>query len=151
GYFANGNNAFTDTNNANTVFTIPPSSVRSIGDELLEKKISWKYYGDHWNLSVNDPYYQNPVDIYCNICNPFQYDTSIMADANIRTAHLQDTVELYKDIASGNLPAVSFVKPSGIVDGHPASSKLNLFEGFTKKIVDAVQANPTLWKDTAIM
>lgn len=151
GYFANGNNAFTDTNRSNTVFTIPPSSVRSIGDEMLDKNISWKYYGDHWNLSVNDPYYLNPIDIYCNICNPFQYDTSIMTDANIRNAHLQDTTSLYADIASGNLPAVSFVKPSGIVDGHPASSKLNLFEGFAKKIVDAVQANPNLWKDTAIM
>jgi len=151
GYFASGANAFIDTNRHNTVFTIPPSSVRSIGDELLEKKISWKYYGDHWNLSVSDPYFQNPSDIYCNICNPFQYDTSIMADPAIRNAHLQDTTNLYADIASGNLPAVSFVKPSGIVDGHPASSKLNLFEGFTKKIVDAVQANPALWKDTAIL
>ena len=45
---------------------------------------------------------------------------------------------------------MSFVKPSGLVDGHPSSSKLNLFEGFTKKIVDAVQANSALWKDTAI-
>ena len=151
GYFANGNNAFTDLNAHNTVFTIPPSSVRSIADELLEKNISWKYYGDHWNLSVADPYYQNPADIYCNICNPFQYDTSIMTDPNIRTAHLQDTANLYADIASGNLPAVSFVKPSGLVDGHPASSKLNLFEGFAKKIVDAVKANPNLWQDTAIM
>jgi phospholipase C len=42
------------------------------------------------------------------------------------------------------------VKPSEVVDGHPASSKLNLFEGFTKKIIDAVQANPALWRDTAI-
>jgi phospholipase C len=48
------------------------------------------------------------------------------------------------------LPAVSFVKPSGWVDGHPASSTLILFEGFVKKIVDAVQANPSLWQDTAI-
>jgi phospholipase C len=37
------------------------------------------------------------------------------------------------------------------VDGHPASSKLILFEGFVKKIVDAVQANPKLWDETAIM
>jgi phospholipase C len=36
------------------------------------------------------------------------------------------------------------------VDGHPASSKLDLFEGFVKKIVDAVKKNPELWKDTAI-
>ena len=69
----------------------------------------------------------------------------------IRAAHIQDTANLYSDIANGTLPAVSFVKPSGLVDGHPASSKLDLFEGFSKKIVDAVKANPQLWKDTAIM
>jgi phospholipase C len=156
GYFGNGNNAFTDTSADNTVFTIPPSSVKSIGDELLENNISWKYYGDQWNNYVPDPYQLNygavgaNTDEYCNICNPFQYDTSIMADATIRTAHIQDTANLYADIASGNLPAVSIVKPSGLVDGHPSSSKLDLFEGFTKKIVDAVQANPKLWEDTAI-
>jgi phospholipase C len=48
------------------------------------------------------------------------------------------------------LPAVSIVKPSGLADGHPASSKLDLFESFCKKIVDAVQANPKLWASTAI-
>ncbi len=156
GYFGNGNNAYTDESPDNTVFTIPPSSVRSIGDELLEENITWKYYGDQWNNYVPDPYQLNygavgaKSDEYCNICNPFQYDTSIMADAAVRTAHIQDTANLYADIASGNLPAVSIVKPSGLVDGHPASSKLDLFEGFTKKIVDAVQANPKLWEDTAI-
>jgi phospholipase C len=41
------------------------------------------------------------------------------------------------------------VKPSGYVDGHPSSSKLDLFEGFVKKIVDMVQASPYA-KDTAI-
>ena len=100
GYFGNGNNAFTDTSAFNTVFTIPPSSVRSIGDELIDKKISWKYYGDQWNAYVPDPYQINygPVgsnnflgapitaaDEYCNICNPFQYDTSIMTDATVRS------------------------------------------------------------------
>ena len=156
GYFGNGNNAFTDTNPDNTVFTIPPSAVRSIGDEMIADNISWKYYGDQWNNYVPDPYQLNyaaigaKTDEYCNICNPFQYDTSIMANATVRTAHIQDTANLYSDIANGSLPAVSFVKPSGLVDGHPASSKLDLFEGFVQKIVTAVQANPTLWKDTAI-
>jgi phospholipase C len=156
GYFGNGANAYTDTNPNNTVFTIPPSSVPSIGDKLIDANISWKYYGDQWNNYVSDPYQLNYnaigalTDEYCNICNPFQYDTSIMANAAIRAAHIQDTANLYADIASGNLPAVSFVKPSGLVDGHPNSSKLNLFEGFTQKIVDAVKANPALWADTAI-
>jgi len=156
GYFGNGNNAFTDLSPDNTVFTIPPSSTPSIGDSLLAKGISWKYYGDQWDNYVPDPYQLNygaigaNTDEYCNICNPFQYDTSIMANAAVRTAHIQDTANLYADIAHGTLPAVSFVKPSGLVDGHPSSSKLDLFEGFSKKIVDAVKANPDLWKDTAI-
>jgi phospholipase C len=167
GYFGNGNNAFADETPFNTVFTIPPSSVRSIGDEMIDKKVSWKYYGDQWNAYVPDPYQINygPVgsanalgvtiapgqaDEYCNICNPFQYDTSIMADATVRAAHIQDTANLYSDIQNGTLPAVSFVKPSGFVDGHPNSSKINLFEGFVKKIVDAVKDNPSLWNDTAI-
>ena len=156
GYFGNGNNAFTDTSSNNTVFTIPPSSVKSIGDVLIAENISWKYYGDQWNNYVPDPYQLNfsaigkNTDEYCNICNPFQYDTSIMKNPTVRNAHIQDTENLYADIKDGNLPAVSIVKPSGLVDGHPASSKLDLFEGFTKKIVDAVKANPTLWADTAI-
>jgi phospholipase C len=156
GYFGNGKNAYTDTNANNTAFTIPPSTVRSIGDDLNTKQISWKYYGDQWNNYVPDPYQLNygaigaKTDEYCNICNPFQYDFQVMASTDARTAHIKDTIDLYNDIAKGTIPAVSFVKPSGLVDGHPSSSKLNLFEGFTKKIVDAVLASPTLSKDTAI-
>ena len=186
GYFGQGENAYTDSTPFNTIFTIPPSSTPSIGDDLIAHNISWKYYGDQWNdyagvgqpsqpscsttVTTNcyipeDKYQINygPVgsenelfdalitntDEYCNICNPFQYDTSIMANPAVRTAHIQDTVNLYSDIQGGTLPAVSIVKPSGLVDGHPASSKLNLFEGFTQKIVDMVQNSP-YWQDTAI-
>jgi phospholipase C len=187
GYFGQGENAFADASPDNTIFTIPPSSTKSIGDVLLAHDVSWKYYGDHWNAYAGtgnpneklctpptlttgcyipeDKYQLNygavgspnalgaPIvnaDEYCNICNPFQYDTSIMANAKIREAHIQDTENLYTDIANGTLPAVSIVKPSGFVDGHPSSSKLNLFEGFVEKIVTAVQANKALWADTAI-
>ena len=156
GYFGDGDNAFTNTNPNNTPFTIPPTSQHSIADVLLEKNVSWKYYGDQWNQYLADPYQLNygtvgpNSDQYCNICNPFQYQTQIMTDVAVRTAHLVDTVDLYDDIAKGSLPAVSFVKPSGWVDGHPASSKWDLFEGFVKKIVDEVKKNPELWKSTAI-
>jgi phospholipase C len=155
GYFGNGKRADIDQNPSNTPFTIPPSSVPSIGDRLSEKNISWKYYGDQWNNYVNDPYQLNwaaagpNADEYCNICNPFQYDTSIMSNPAQVAAHIQDSVNLYADISNKQLPAVSIVKPSGYVDGHPASSKLNLFEGFTKKIVDMVEAS-SYAKDTAI-
>ncbi|MGC2171978.1 MAG: alkaline phosphatase family protein [Candidatus Sulfotelmatobacter sp.] len=155
GWFGNGKNAYTDQNPSNTPFTVPPSSTPSIGDDLNANNISWKYYGDQWNNYVNDPYQLNygtngpNADEYCNICNPFQYDTSIMSHPDQVKAHMKDSVDLYSDISQGTLPAVSIVKPSGYVDGHPASSKLNLFEGFTKKIVDEVENSP-YWDDTAI-
>jgi phospholipase C len=183
GYFGTGADASTDSSPYNTVFTIPPSSTPSIADKLLAADISWKYYGDQWNDYAGvgtpgtsgyippDPYQINygPVnslnplggnitnaDEYCTICNPFQYDTSIMTNAAIRTAHINDingpagTPSLFSDIAKGTLPAVSFVKPSAFTDGHPASSKLNLFEGFTQNIINAIQSSPIYAGDTAI-
>jgi phospholipase C len=153
GYFGDGSNAYTDTNPSNYVYTIPPSSVRNIGDALNEKKISWAYYGDQWNAYLNDKYqlgFNTGQDEYCNICNWAQYSTSIMTDAAVRTAHLKDTTDFYAAISAGTLPGVSYVKPSGWSDGHPASSKLNLFEGFVEKIVEGVKANKDLWAETAI-
>ncbi len=147
-----------------TAFTIPPnrngngkdpSKTNSIGDTLNNAGISWKYYGDQLNVFHTDPHVTNSPakgqlpDEYCQICNPFQYDQSIMESADVNK-HIQDSTSLYADIASGtNLPAVSFAKPSGLVDGHPASSKLDLFEGFVKKIVDEVQGSAYA-NDTAI-
>ena len=156
GYFGDGTNAYTDHNIANTPFTIPPTKQHSIADVLLASHVSWRSYNDQWNSYLNDKYQQNYgavgqlSDQYCNICNGFQYQTQVMTNEAIRTEHIRDTEDLYSDIANGTLPSVSFVKPSGWVDGHPASSKWDLYEGFVKKIVDAVQANPELWRSTAI-
>jgi phospholipase C len=153
GYFGDGSNAYIDPNPNNFVFTIPPSSVRNIGDALNDKHISWAYYGDQFNAYLTDPYqleFNTGQDEYCNICNWAQYSTSIMTNKTVREAHLKDTLDLYAAIQAGNLPAVSYVKPSGWADGHPASSKLNLFEGFVEKIVEAVKANDKLWAETAI-
>lgn len=153
GYYGNGSSAYADIGNPNeTVFTIPPSPLRNIGDALSEKHISWAYYGDQWSTYLANPdgNYVTADNTYCNICNPFQYSTSIMTSASGR-AHIQDTTALYQAIKDGSLPAVCYVKPDGWLDGHPSSSKLNLFEGFVEKIVDGVRANEELWESTAII
>ena len=156
GYFGDGSDAYNDHNPSNTPFTIPRTTQRSIADVLLENDISWKSYNDQWDRYLADKYQLNygkvgpQSDQYCNICNPFQYQKQIMTNDAVRTAHITDTDDLYKDIQNGKLPAVSFVKPSGWVDGHPASSKWNLFEGFVSNIVEAVQEKPDLWTSTAI-
>ena len=153
GYYGDGSSAYADTANPlNTVFTVPPSSVKNIGDALLAKNISFAYFGDQFNTYLANPYnnYVTPDNTYCNICNFFQYSTSIMTNPVERKMALQDTTDLYADLKSGDLPAVSFVKPDGYLDGHPASSKLDLFEGFVKKIVDMTKSNKKLWDNTAI-
>ena len=145
GYNGDGTSAL-----GNSPFTIPGTSVRHIGDALLAKNVSWKYYGDGWNIYLSDPLQTNPLDTYCLICNPFNYATDIMTNATLRTEHIQDSQNIYEDIAASDLPAVSIVKPGWPSDGHPASSKLQVFEGFTKNIITALQANPGLWASTAV-
>ena len=65
-----------------------------------------------------------------------------MTNAAVRTAHLKDTTDLYEDIQKRDAAGRFVRQAQRMVDGHPASSKLDLFEGFVKKIVDEVQANP---------
>ena len=144
----NYNPGYNGDGSVNTsAFTIPPSPVKTIGDSLLAKDISWKYYGEGWHSFVQN----SPQSVYCNICDPFLYETSIMTHPSVVAEHLQGVSDLYADIAKDDLPAVSFVKPGWLLDGHPASSKLDLFEGFVKKLINAVQNHPELWKSTAIV
>jgi phospholipase C len=124
----------------------PPSSLRSIGDAMMEKNISFRYYGGGYLEAVAGDQHR-----YCSICNPFQYLTSIMADEKTRTQHVGDVRDLLSDIDGGTLPAVSYVKPDWWVDGHPQSSKLNLFEAFVRNLVEKTQANPKLFAETAII
>jgi phospholipase C len=144
GYYGNGTVADTTAN----PFTIPPSPTPSIGNVLLAAQVSFAWYGEGWNQYLDDP--NNPADVYCNICNPFQYQTSIMTNETVRTAVLKDTADFYTGIQNGILPAVSFVKPSGLNDGHPASSKFSIFEAFVRKILTELRQKPDLWSSTAV-
>ena len=138
--------------------SIPPTNVRTIGEALNEKGISWAYYGGAYDAAValsQDPTSTNPaVQIgraYCNICNFESYTNAIMGNAAQRTAHIKDTIDFFNAVDNSTLPAVSFVKPDGLLDGHPASSKEDLFEAMVRKIMDHLQANPDLFASTALM
>jgi phospholipase C len=143
----------------NGPFTLPPvRNQRHIGDLLTQANVSWAYFGERWNdfktapgLGANFGSLAPIAYLYCNICNPFLYSSSVMENAQARSAHLKDTKDLYDAIAFDRLPAVSYVKPSTFNDGHPSSSKFSLFEAFTKKIIQLVQLNPKLWASTAIV
>jgi phospholipase C len=138
--------------------SVPPTNVRTIGEALNEKGITWAYYGGAYTAAVNlqqDPSTTNPAILigkaYCNICNFESYTNAIMGNTAQRTAHIKDTIDFFNAVDDGTLPSVTFVKPDGLLDGHPASSKEDLFEGMVKKIMDHLQANPELFASTALM
>jgi phospholipase C len=124
---------------------VPPSSVRTIGDALNEKNIGWRYYGGGFNAAA-----AGQLNAYCQICNPFQYAKSIMGDPAQRAEHIKDTADLFSDIENDTLPAVAYAKPDGLLDGHPQSSKLGLFEAYLKNILAKLDANPKLKAKTAV-
>jgi phospholipase C len=111
---------------------------------LSANSIPWKYYGGGFNADGTTSPFNGS---YCNICNPFEYEASypgMVAD------HMRDVTDLFTDLENGTLPAVSYVKPDGLMDGHPASSKWSLFEAFAQNIVELAQSNPEQWAETAI-
>jgi phospholipase C len=127
-------------------FTVPPAKLPTIGDALVKKDISFRFYGEGWNAYVKDP----ASNLYCTICNFLQYTPLIMTDASLRSEHIKDVTDLYNDMQDEALPAVSFVHPSRLNDGHPQTSKISIFEAFVHKIVSEVQSRPGLWAETAI-
>jgi len=139
----NVNPAFTPKGLPQGGLIVPPTTQRSIGDVLSAHNIPWKYYGNGFNASGTG----TPLDAFCNICNPFEYEASypsMVAD------HMRDVTDLFTDLTNGTLPAVSYVKPDGLLDGHPASSKWGLFEAFTRNIIELAKSNKEQWAETAI-
>jgi phospholipase C len=149
GFLPNGQ---LDTAGIANGISIPPSSVRTIGDALNERGISWAYYAGAYNAAANP---MNALDVligqaYCKICNFEAYASSIMGNPTQRSEHIMDATDFFTGVASGTLPAVSFVKPDGLIDGSSATSKLDLFEGMLQKILDSLAANPGLEAQTAL-
>ena len=127
-------------------FTVPPTTQDNLALLLDRHHVSWKYYGE----GFADGKENGEAGTFCNICDPFLYSTQVMTDPTLR-ANNQDLNNLYADIQNDTLPAVSIAKPDGLLDGHPSSSKLELFEGYVQKIVEMAKANPKVWNDTVIM
>src|SRR5258708_34070465 len=112
-------------------WVLPPSSVRTIGDALNEKQISWGYFGGAYNEAVKlsdaafkegnsngFPWYLNlsaePDFLgatYCLICNPFLYSGPIMGDANQRATHTKETSDLIPAIKQKTAPPASLAQP----------------------------------------
>jgi phospholipase C len=149
--------------NATDPTTMPPVTQRHIGDALDAQNVSWAFYGGQYDAAVaaaqGSKTLQNELfaAAYCDECNPFQYAKDVMTTPT-GLAHLKDVSDLLPILqncalepASCALPAVSFVKPDGTLEGHPGSGKVDQFEAFVQNIVNMVTIAPDLFNETAIV
>jgi phospholipase C len=79
GFLPNGQ---LDTAGVATGISIPPSSVRTIGDPLNDQGISWAYYAGRLQRRRPSDECIGRSDLltYCKICNFEAYASSIMAN-----------------------------------------------------------------------
>ena len=89
---------------------------------------------------------------------PYLYNTlgdPLNASSNIANSPLHSNLKglstLFGDIASGNLPEVSFVTPKNLDSGHPGYSAPARYESMLADLVAKVKANPELFASTAII
>ena len=123
-------------------FRLPPQTLPTFADALSKNGVSWKYYIGGWNGG-------HPTSAWCSICNPLQFVASVMTGT--QRNNFADVPDLYRDIAAGTLPSVSFVRPYEIYAGHPADSGVSFYEDFTSRLANAVINRPDLFKGTAIL
>jgi phospholipase C len=141
----------------------------NIGDRLDGAGISWKWYSGGWDAAVklqkayqsgdpnqiaaaqapfNDP--TNPLNLFQWHHQPFAYFDNYAPLSAGGLAHLQDENNFFADLSSGNLPAVSFIKPLGPDNEHPGYASLLQGQQHVADIVHAVQNSPA-WGHTAII
>lgn len=88
--------------------------------------------------------------IYNSLGDPHNASANVVKTPLLRR-HLKGMDTFVNDLANHTLPAVSFVVPKNLDSGHPGYSAPMLYEQFISDLVAKVQAQPSLWANTAIL
>jgi phospholipase C len=156
-------NPINDNHPFNADGTPDPTYTPTIGDRLDDAGVSWKWYSGGWTNALEGhpdtapfgggfQFHHQPFAYYANFA-PLNADgsqnpqTSSLLNPD---AHLQDETQFFADLASGSLPAVSFIKPLGANNEHPGYASELAGQQHVADIVHAIQ-NSDDWDHTAIV
>jgi len=124
----------------------------TIGDLLADAGVPWTFYMVGYQATLDavaqgtcpkpDPECPSQVPffpcVYDASDNPFQYYPRFRDNP----AYIRDFSQLARDLAAGNLPAVSFVKPIGFRSEHPGDGNtISAGVSFVTSLVDTVLAS----------
>ena len=145
-----------------------PGYVANIGNRLDDAGINWRWYSGGWNEALASNTVAN-AKLFQFHHQPFAYYTKYAPFTTAPTAdyssasapqlnpantgpnaHLQDETQFLADVARGNLPPVSFVKPIGAFNEHPGYAHEVAGQQHVVDLVAAVHNSP-IWRDSVII
>jgi phospholipase C len=119
----------------------------TIGDLLNSCGVSWSFYSEGYQTALSNPLIcTDGGDGYDPTDNPFQYFDSLRDNPRLQ----KDYTAFAADIASGNLPSVSYVKGNEAHNEHPGST-ITEGEMFVTNTVAAVLNSPIYQNNTLIL
>jgi phospholipase C len=112
---------------------------KTMPEHLSEAGVSWKVYQDASDLTLLNPllYFKNFTD----------ETTFLGKNANGAISY---PVDFGADVASGNLPQVSWIFPDFLDCDHPSAPPI-LGEVFVAGVLKTIVDKPALWEKTAII
>ncbi|HEX2439911.1 MAG TPA: alkaline phosphatase family protein [Methylomirabilota bacterium] len=124
----------------------PSLTLPTIGDRLSERGVSWRWYSGGWDAALAGRAHPNFQFHH----QPFAYFANYADGTAAKAEHLRDEEEIWRDIATGALPAVTFVKPNGPLNEHPGYADLLSGQQHVERLIGALMASPA-WRRTAII
>ncbi|MGA3292764.1 MAG: alkaline phosphatase family protein [Candidatus Acidiferrales bacterium] len=137
-------------------------SGKSVGDLLNAKGVTWGWFYGDWTpastsggvaqcIAEEDPHY-TPFQYYASTVNPHHLPPSSVGaiGQTDQAKHQYAITDFWNAVSSGNLPAVSFIKPPANQTGHPSTSSPLAEQEFLVDTINQLQQSPQ-WKDTAIL
>jgi phospholipase C len=98
--------------------------------------------------------HHDPFQYYPSTRNPHHLrpspDTPSQIGKSDQANHQYDVSDFFNALTTGNLPAVSYIKPPKYQNAHPGNSDPILEQIFLVNLVNALQVSP-YWRDTAII
>jgi acid phosphatase len=139
---------------------IPPLTLKTIGDTLSAKGVTWAWYAGGWNLALADgrqPPQQPRKVIYTREGGnfqphhqPFNYYARFAPGTADRSKYLKDGDDLLRDIDAGTLPQVTFYKPIGHLTQHPGYTDVVSGDIHIADMLDRLRKSPQ-WNDMAVI
>ncbi|MYM96703.1 alkaline phosphatase family protein [Duganella vulcania] len=125
-------------------FLLPPQPMPHIGDAMTAGGVSWKWYSGGRNDGKK-------VDKeYCGMCDTPTFFSSTMNGPD--KEKLVDLMQFYVDVKdAASFPSVAVIAPYDSISGHPGYAMETSFDELVAGVLERVQANPALWKNTVVL